>query len=131
MYSCEKCKKLRNGIRFSKVIDLPEVLCIHLKRFRHEYTYPSKVSTHVSFPLKELKMSMYIEDNYDTNDEETSYDLFSCICHHGSPSIGHYTCYALNSENNCWYEYDDQYVNQVEPSQVSSAEAYVLFYQKK
>ena len=25
MYSCEKCKKLRNGIKYSKVIDLPEV----------------------------------------------------------------------------------------------------------
>ena len=25
MYSCEKCKKLRNGVKFSKVLKLPEV----------------------------------------------------------------------------------------------------------
>ncbi|KAK3927831.1 Ubiquitin carboxyl-terminal hydrolase 20 [Frankliniella fusca] len=33
MYSCEKCNKLRNGVKYSKVMDLPEILCIHLKRF--------------------------------------------------------------------------------------------------
>lgn len=34
MYSCEKCKKLRNGIKYSKVIDLPEV---SIADFNHIY----------------------------------------------------------------------------------------------
>jgi ubiquitin carboxyl-terminal hydrolase 20/33 len=33
MYSCEKCKKLTNGVKYSKLLDLPETLIIHLKRF--------------------------------------------------------------------------------------------------
>ena len=52
MYSCEKCKKLRNGVKYSKVLELPEILSIHLKRFRHELMYSSKISSHVSFPLE-------------------------------------------------------------------------------
>lgn len=60
MYSCEKCNKLRNGVKFSKVIDLPEVLCIHLKRFRHELMFSSKISSHVSFPLTGLDMRPYL-----------------------------------------------------------------------
>ena len=52
MYSCEKCKKLRNGVKYSKVLELPEILSVHLKRFRHELMYSSKISSHVSFPLE-------------------------------------------------------------------------------
>jgi ubiquitin carboxyl-terminal hydrolase 20/33 len=52
MYSCDKCCKLRNGVKYSKVLELPEILSIHLKRFRHELMYSSKISSHVSFPLE-------------------------------------------------------------------------------
>ena len=52
MYSCEKCKKLRNGVKYSKVLQLPEILSIHLKRFRHELMYSSKISNHVTFPME-------------------------------------------------------------------------------
>ena len=41
---------------------------------------------------------------------------------------GHYTAYALNDVNKCWYEFDDQIVTQVPESQVQKAEVYVLFY---
>ncbi|GFX97479.1 ubiquitin carboxyl-terminal hydrolase 20 [Trichonephila clavipes] len=60
MYSCEKCKKLRNGIKYSKVIELPEILCIHLKRFRHEVMYSTKINSYVSFPLEGLDMSAFL-----------------------------------------------------------------------
>lgn len=33
MYSCEKCKKLRNGIKYSKVIELPEVSIADFKQY--------------------------------------------------------------------------------------------------
>ena len=41
---------------------------------------------------------------------------------------GHYTAYALNHISGQWYEFDDQYVTEVDPHQVEQAEAYVLFY---
>ena len=58
------------------------------------------------------------------------YDLTGIVCHHGTAGGGHYTAYALNPENQEWYEFDDSYVTKVEPSVVMNAEAYVLFYRK-
>ncbi|XP_074029590.1 ubiquitin specific protease 20/33 [Leptinotarsa decemlineata] len=126
MYSCEKCNKLRNGVKFSKVLQLPEVLCIHLKRFRHELMFSSKISSAVSFPLKGLDMRPYLHT--DCVSKVSSYQLFSVICHHGTAGGGHYTCFALNSGQ--WYEFDDQYVTKVSGDKVQMCEAYVLFYQK-
>lgn len=60
MYSCEKCNKLRNGVKFSKVLALPEMLCVHLKRFRHDLSYSSKISSPVHFPLTGLDMRPYL-----------------------------------------------------------------------
>ncbi|XP_076360127.1 LOW QUALITY PROTEIN: ubiquitin carboxyl-terminal hydrolase 20-like [Tachypleus tridentatus] len=128
MYSCEKCKKLRNGIKYSKVLQLPEVLCIHLKRFRHEVMFSSKISSFVSFPLEGLDMSPFLHK--DCPRETTTYDLIAVICHHGTAGCGHYTAYALNYLNDHWYEFDDQYVTAVDPQVVQNCEAYVLFYRK-
>lgn len=129
MYSCEKCKKLRNGVKYSKVLQLPEILSIHLKRFRHELMYSSKISSHVTFPLEGLDMSPYMARNCSGN-HVTLYDLVAVICHHGTASSGHYTTYAFNQQNNAWYEFDDQYITLVDASQVANCEAYVLFYRK-
>ena len=127
MYSCEKCKKLRNGMKYSKVLKLPEILCIHLKRFRHEFMFSSKISTFVSFPVEGLDMRPYLHKN--CTDQITEYDLIATICHHGGAGgYGHYTAYALNDRSMQWYEFDDQLVTEVDLQQVVNCEAYVLFY---
>ncbi|KRT79366.1 Peptidase [Oryctes borbonicus] len=126
MYSCERCNKLRNGIKYSKVLQLPEVLCIHLKRFRHELMFSSKISSTVSFPLRGLEMRSYL--HADCVSRVTTYELYSVICHHGTAGGGHYTCYALNAGQ--WYEFDDQCVTRVGADTVQNCEAYVLFYRK-
>uniref|UniRef100_A0A673GVK0 Ubiquitin carboxyl-terminal hydrolase n=1 Tax=Sinocyclocheilus rhinocerous TaxID=307959 RepID=A0A673GVK0_9TELE len=128
MYSCEKCKKLRNGVKFCKVQSLPEILCIHLKRFRHELMFSTKISTHVSFPLEGLEMQPFLAK--DCSAQTTTYDLLSVICHHGTASSGHYIAYCRNELNQQWYEFDDQSVTEVSESCVQNTEAYVLFYKK-
>jgi len=128
MYSCEKCKKLRNGLKYSRVTDLPDTLCIHLKRFRHDFSFSSKISSKVTFPLVDLDMSPWLHQ--DCISKETKYDLTGIVCHHGTSGGGHYTAYALNPVNEEWYEFDDSFVTKVEPSVVLNAEAYVLFYRK-
>ncbi|XP_062337065.1 ubiquitin carboxyl-terminal hydrolase 33 [Osmerus eperlanus] len=128
MYSCEKCKKLRNGVKFCKVQSLPEILCVHLKRFRHELMFSTKIGTHVSFPLEALDLQPFLAK--DSSAQTTSYDLLSVICHHGTASSGHYIAYCRNDLNNLWYEFDDQSVTEVSESCVQNAEAYVLFYKK-
>lgn len=128
MYSCEKCKKLRNGIKYSQVLKLPEILCIHLKRFRHEYMYSSKISSFVSFPMEGLEMRSHLHK--DCKDQVTTYNLVAVICHHGTAGGGHYTAYGFNYSNQTWYEFDDQVVTEVDVRQVENCEAYVLFYRK-
>ncbi|WAR31420.1 UBP20-like protein [Mya arenaria] len=44
---------------------------------------------------------------------------------------GHYTAYCQNVFTELWYEFDDQYVTEVDVSQVVNCEAYVLFYRKR
>lgn len=128
MYSCEKCNKLRNGLKFSRVLALPEMLCVHLKRFRHDLSYSSKISSPVIFPLTGLDMRQYLHK--DCKSKVSTYDLSAVICHHGTVGSGHYICYAKHAPTDKWFEYDDQSVTQVSPETVQNCEAYVLFYQK-
>lgn len=128
MYSCERCKKLRNGVKYCKVLKLPEILCIHLKRFRHEVMYSYKISSHVSFPQEGLDMRPFLAK--ESPSQVSTYDLLSVICHHGTAGSGHYIAYCQNVINGQWYEFDDQYVTEVHETVVQNAEAYVLFYRK-
>ncbi|XP_051836137.1 ubiquitin carboxyl-terminal hydrolase 20 [Antechinus flavipes] len=128
MYSCERCKKLRNGVKYCKVLRLPEILCIHLKRFRHEVMYSFKISSHVSFSLEGLDLQPFLAK--ECVSQITTYDLLSVICHHGTAGSGHYIAYCQNVINGQWYEFDDQYVTEVHETVVQNAEAYVLFYRK-
>ncbi|KAM5146318.1 ubiquitin carboxyl-terminal hydrolase 20 [Mantella aurantiaca] len=128
MYSCERCKKLRNGVKYCKVLRLPEILCIHLKRFRHEVMYSLKISSHVSFPLEGLNLRPFLAKECVSH--ITTYDLLAVICHHGTAGSGHYISYCQNVINGQWYEFDDQYVTEVHETVVQNAEAYVLFYRK-
>lgn len=129
MYSCEHCKKLRNSVKSVKVLQLPEILCIHLKRFRHDSMLSSKISSYVSFPLTDLEMAPY--RHKDCVSSATMYDLVAVICHHGSVGGGHYTSYCKSYHSGYWYEFDDQYVTRVSPQTVESCQAYVLFYRKQ
>ncbi|KAI9555211.1 hypothetical protein GHT06_017726 [Daphnia sinensis] len=129
MYSCEKCKKLRNGIKFSTIEVLPEVLTIHLKRFRHEPMFSSKISSHISFPIRGLDMKPWL--SRDCSSKITIYDLTAVIVHHGTAGGGHYTCYALNEPSSQWMEFDDSSARPVSVETVANCQAYVLFYRKR
>lgn len=126
-YSCDRCTKKNRGVKFLKILELPEVLCIHFKRY--ESIGSAKITTHVSFPLTGLDLAPFMSEN--SKPQCTTYNLIACICHHGSALLtGHYTTYALNCIDDQWYEFDDQYVSSVESYQVENSEAYILFYQK-
>ena len=74
--------RLRNGLKVSKVEEVPEVLCVHLKRFRHEYLLSSKVSTYVQFPMEGLSLAPFLRDA----NQAAVYDLVATICHYGYAS---------------------------------------------
>ncbi|PAV81480.1 hypothetical protein WR25_16616 isoform J [Diploscapter pachys] len=129
MYSCEKCAKLRNGIKTVRISHLPEVLCIHIKRFRHDPSGSTnhKISSRVNFPLCGLDMSPFSD-----SDESALYDLCSFISHEGgSAESGHYISYARNEIDGNWYEFDDSIVTKLDTAYLMTKEAYVLFYQRR
>jgi len=77
--------RLRNGVKLCKVMRLPEILCIHLKRFRHDSMYNTKIGTRVTFPLCDLDMAPFVGENISQDDRlDTQYDLVAIVVHHGS-----------------------------------------------
>jgi len=127
MYSCEKCNKLRNGLKYSQVTELPDTLCIHLKRFRHDFAFSSKIGTRVQFE-EVVDMSPWL--HAECSSRERTYRLSGVVCHHGTSGGGHYTCYNYNHVSATWHEFDDSIVREVSLQTVLASEAYVLFYRK-
>uniref|UniRef100_A0A2K5EGZ7 Ubiquitin carboxyl-terminal hydrolase n=1 Tax=Aotus nancymaae TaxID=37293 RepID=A0A2K5EGZ7_AOTNA len=118
----------RWGVAGTGVCRPLQILCIHLKRFRHEVMYSFKINSHVSFPLEGLDLRPFLAK--ECTSQITTYDLLSVICHHGTAGSGHYIAYCQNVINGQWYEFDDQYVTEVHETVVQNAEGYVLFYRK-
>lgn len=58
-YACDVCGVKRDADKHVRIAALPEILCIHMKRFSY-HGWGSKNSTTVSFPLTDLDMSPYM-----------------------------------------------------------------------
>jgi Ubiquitin carboxyl-terminal hydrolase/DUSP domain len=58
-YHCETCGCKRDADRRVSIAQLPEVLCVHLKRFSYNQ-WGSKNSSPVAFPLKGLDMAPFV-----------------------------------------------------------------------
>lgn len=63
LYYCPNCKEKQKSTKKFWIRRLPNVLCLHLKRFRWNAHFRTKVDSVVEFPLKSLDMSKYILDN--------------------------------------------------------------------
>jgi len=134
-YKCEHCKTLNDSTKKLSVLQLPEVLCIHVKRFRYDgyfgAQFGSKVSEHVEFPLTDLDVSSFVRRHEKFDQTNTKYDLMAVVNHRGGLGGGHYIAYARNFLDNSWYEFDDAHVSSMAASEVQRTEAYILFYRVK
>ncbi|KAL6063557.1 ubiquitin-specific protease doa4 [Balamuthia mandrillaris] len=132
-YNCDFCRRRNDSQKYLRLVHLPKILCIHLKRFRHDSYFSSKISDQVTFPLTGLNMAPFCEE-YGGNEDmiaHTTYDLIGLINHRGGLGGGHYVAYCKNQKNGKWWEFDDSYVTEASESQVQGTEAYVLFYQRR
>jgi ubiquitin C-terminal hydrolase len=101
-WRCPRCKDFRPGANQKMVLwRLPDILTIHLKRFRSSHKFREKITTKVNFPLTGLDMrewchleSQIVQDQ--TSGESYVYDLIGVLNHLGSIAGGHYvaTCKA-------------------------------------
>jgi ubiquitin carboxyl-terminal hydrolase 3 len=63
LYLCSNCKKKQRSTKRFWIRRLPNVLCLHLKRFRWNNYFRTKLDTFVEYPLRGLDMSQYVLSN--------------------------------------------------------------------
>lgn len=130
-YLCEHCKRREPTTKRFWLLQLPNVICIHLKRFRYNHYNYTKVNTFVRFPIKDLDMNPYLLENPLQGPVETNiYDLSGVVVHHGSGSrSGHYTSYSKRDGE--WYDFNDGNVLRTNEEVIVRTTGYVLFYTRK
>mmetsp|Transcript_2570 Transcript_2570/g.5654 ORF Transcript_2570/g.5654 Transcript_2570/m.5654 type:complete len:896 (+) Transcript_2570:110-2797(+) len=131
-YYCEHCKRKNDCEKRIVFKELPEVLCIHIKRFRYDAGWfdGRKNSKVVTFPVsKPLDLSGLLDE---PSSQPMEYKLMGVIQHIGSMGGGHYISYCQHKRKpHDWYEFDDMQVSLVSAEQVERAEPYVLFFQRQ
>lgn len=99
------------------------VSLISFHRFYHDGWW-RKRQTYVDF-LFSMDMCNFtpVRQQYRT------YNLYGVSNHYGTMEGGHYTAYCKNRVyNNKWFKFDDHEVSEISSSDVSSGNAYILFY---
>uniref|UniRef100_A0A8C5IEV8 ubiquitinyl hydrolase 1 n=1 Tax=Junco hyemalis TaxID=40217 RepID=A0A8C5IEV8_JUNHY len=128
-WRCPHCKVPQQGTVKLSLWTLPDILIIHLKRFRQVAEQRHKLTTLVRFPLRGLDMPTLCLPPGCPRDH--LYDLYAVCNHHGSMQGGHYTAFCCNALDGRWYSYDDSRVEWVREAEVSTRSAYILFYQRR
>lgn len=128
-YRCEKCNRLVKSKKSLKFKELPSVLILQMKRFRHDSYFSSKINNHVVFPMDNLDLTPYLHEvATKEGGTETRYYLSAIISHRGTFGGGHYVAYCRHGGTGQWLEFDDSNVRVVGVEEVASIQAYVLFY---
>ncbi|EGD82442.1 ubiquitin carboxyl-terminal hydrolase 12 [Salpingoeca rosetta] len=107
-YFCETCCSKQEAQKRMRVKRMPNVLAIHLKRFKYVERMQqfTKLDHRVVFP-KELRLFNATEA---AEEEDRIYDLFAFVVHIGSrPSRGHYITIVRSNGN--WVLFDDDIVD--------------------
>ncbi|KAI8637620.1 hypothetical protein BD408DRAFT_424241 [Parasitella parasitica] len=133
-YFCDVCSGLQEAEKRMKIKKLPNILALHLKRFKYQEQLQKyiKLTYRVVFPF-ELRL---FNTSDDTEDADRMYELWGIVVHIGSgPHHGHYV--AIIKSNGQWMLFDDDVVTQIQEEDIQkyfsdlpgSGSGYVLFYQ--
>lgn len=131
-YKCEHCKQHHDSTKQLSLVQLPEVMTVHIKRFKFDNYFGNSMGTKLSdiveFPMEDLDVRQFTKavDKYKNEQSVTTYDLFALVEHRGSLNGGHYVGYV--NQEDTWFEFDDTHVKKVTAEYVSKLEAYILFY---
>ncbi|KAI0275422.1 hypothetical protein BC834DRAFT_809089, partial [Gloeopeniophorella convolvens] len=132
-FFCDSCCGLQEAEKRMKIKKLPNVLALHLKRFKYQEDVQKyiKLTYRVAFPF-ELRLFNTVDD---VDDPDRLYELFGIVVHIGSgPHHGHYV--ALVKGPHSWLLFDDDKIEPVKETEIpkyfgdaASGSAYVLYYQ--
>ncbi|TKY90605.1 hypothetical protein EX895_000603 [Sporisorium graminicola] len=133
-FFCDSCSGLQEAEKRMKIKKLPNLLALHLKRFKYEETVQRyvKLAYRVVFPL-ELRL---FNTSDDAEDPDRLYELCAIVVHIGAgPHHGHYI--AVVKVGTRWIQFDDDVVTYIDEAELTKyygdrpglGSAYVLFYQ--
>ncbi|CAK60583.1 unnamed protein product (macronuclear) [Paramecium tetraurelia] len=136
---CNRCKKHVQASKKMEIYKAPQILIIHLKRFKtnrisnlgnfYFSNGTQKISSMVQFP-HELNLNNFVLSKQAGDNLNYIYDLYGVDNHYGGLGGGHYTAYAFNSVLNKWIDYNDSNARTTS-SNVVSESAYLLFYRRR
>lgn len=69
-YRCDKCNKMKNAIKRTKITRLPRYLILHLKRFKY-FPKSNKLTQHIKFSMESVFSN-------------TEFKLIGVVVHQGS-----------------------------------------------
>ncbi|XP_067346131.1 ubl carboxyl-terminal hydrolase 18 isoform X1 [Channa argus] len=136
---CSACEKKTSSEQAVRLLSLPPILCIHLKRFRNSHGYTRKLDCRVTFPetfdFHDIVKKAFCTD-FAQND--CIYTLYAVVVHSGTAMFGHYTAYVRHWRNQRWYYADDSDVHEASWEEVKSTygdiyrgTAYMLMYRRE
>ncbi|XP_029901900.1 ubiquitin carboxyl-terminal hydrolase 44 [Myripristis murdjan] len=158
IYACDQCNSARRRTSSKPVIlteaqkqlmvhKLPQVLRLHLKRFRWSgRNHREKIGVHVSFDQllnmepyccqdpspKGVACSIPSSPTGSPRPKHFLYELSAVVMHHGKGfGSGHYTAYCYNTEGGFWVHCNDSKLNVCSVEEVCRAQAYILFYTQR
>lgn len=137
--TCEKCKAHRKCTKWYAFERWPEILVIQFKRFAPAGSYRAKLTNIVKVPLRHLDLSSFCSANVGglsddcLDSSRVIYDCYGISNHSGTLHGGHYTAYCRHpyKEVDNWHLYNDRCVSGTSPDHVITAEAYLIFFQKR
>ncbi|KAK9768680.1 hypothetical protein K7432_000512 [Basidiobolus ranarum] len=135
-FFCDICCSLQEAEKRMKIKKLPNILALHLKRFKYQENVGKfvKLSYRVAFPL-ELRL---FNTSDKAQDPDRLYSLCAVVVHLGSgPHHGHYVSLIKSMGN--WLVFDDDSVETIEECDLykyfgnlpGSGSGYVLFYESQ
>ncbi|KAK0076107.1 hypothetical protein PV325_005856 [Microctonus aethiopoides] len=158
-WHCPYCNRKQEVVKKLGLWSLPDILVIHLKRFRQQSKQQStsKLTMLVDFPLYGFDMTNHLAHRGVTSHtnittlngwsrwtksrarphiipkyDENVYDLYAICNHHGQDlQGGHYTAFCRNPFDTQWYCFDDTRVEAVKDTNLITNAAYMLFYQRR
>lgn len=145
IYACDHCNSKRRRFCSKQVVlteaqkqlmvhKLPQVLRLHLKRFRWSgRNHREKIGVHVQFE-QELNMEPYCckDSSNSPHTQHFLYQLSAVVMHHGKGfGSGHYTAFCYNTEGGFWVHCNDSKLSVCAVEEVCKAQAYILFYTQR
>ena len=151
--NCSQCNEKREIEKYIEIKEFPYLLTIQLKRFDFDYMSMQRIKLSDRVEFKNfMDLSDFIaEDPMNISPDgpavkPTEYELYSVIIHSGSANTGHYYAYIKSFDNQKWYSFNDENIEEISEERLkgvfgddkqyyassysSSTNAYIFLYRR-